>query len=322
MAPAPTVHLVLRSYGGENLKRRTSYYSKLLALTSFVRAASRLPDAEVIFLNDGPVPPLHLELMERFGRVETIPGAPVGMRASYWRAVTLPARHPEWSDSDLLSLNEDDYLFRPDAFTKLAAAADELPEASYFSVYGTRPDYNEPTVRQAYSLPHDWHPVPDHETTRGTWFNQPGITSTFIGRVGAFRQDRWVFRHCMYPFRKRFLDHETCLIYQGVIPYRGWDLLTGLPGDFRPGVRGVVRTAFLVPFRVALDAHALLRHDRHLLFCLSPNEATHMDLPVISPDHDWLEEATTMAAWAENRGLSRVAEELSESLAHRRGATP
>ena len=67
MAPAPTVHLVLRSYGGENLKRRPSYYSKLLALTSFVRAASRLPDAEVIFLNDGPVPPLHLELMERFG---------------------------------------------------------------------------------------------------------------------------------------------------------------------------------------------------------------------------------------------------------------
>ena len=322
MQPAPTVHLVLRSYGGENLKRRPAYYSKLLALTSFVRAAARLPGADVIFLNDGPVPAAHLELMERFGRVETIPGSPVGMRASYWHAVTLPGRHPEWPDSDILSLNEDDYLFRPDAFVRLAAAARELPEASYFSVYGTRPNYDDPAVRQLYSLPHHWHPAPDHEATGGAWFNQPGITSTFSGRVGAFRQDRLVFRHCMYPFRKRFLDHETCLIYQGVVPYRGLDLLTGLPGDFLPGVRGVVRTAFLVPFRLALDAHALLRHDQHhLLFCLSPNEATHMDLPVISPDHDWLAEAAIVAAWAEGRGLASVAEELSDSLAHGRGAT-
>ena len=48
---------------------------------------------------------------------------------------------------------------------------------------------------------------------------------------------------------------------------------------------------------------------------------THMDLPVISPDHDWLAEAAIVAAWAEGRGLASVAEELSDSLAHGRGAT-
>lgn len=320
MTPTPGIHLVLRSYGGDNTKRRPPYYSKLLALTSFVRAASRLPQANVIFLNDGPVPPPHLELMRRFGTIETIDRGPIGMRGSYWHAITLPERHPEWPDSDILSLNEDDYLFRPDAFARLARAAKELPEASYFSVYGSRPDYTNPAVRERYALPHGWRPAPDHPTGDGTWFNQPGITSTFSGRVGAFRQDKRVFRHCMFPFRKRFLDHETCLINQGYVPYRGWDLVTGLPGDFEPGLRGVLRTAFLVPFRVALDVHAMMRHDRHLLYCLSPNEATHLDLPMISPDHDWFEEAATVATWAEDRGFTAVADELSGSLERGAGA--
>lgn len=314
MTPTPAIHLVLRSYGGDNDKRRPPYYSKLLALTSFVRAASRLPRANVIFLNDGPVPPLHLELMQRFGTVEQIDGGPIGMRGSYWHAITLPERHPEWSDSDILSLNEDDYLFRPDAFTSLAEAATKLPEASYFSLYGTRPDYSDPEVRERYALPHDWHPAPDRLVGNATWFNQPGITSTFSGRVGAFRRDRRVFRHCMFPFRKRFLDHETCLINQGYVPYRGSDSVTGLPGDFEPGLRGILRTVFLVPFRLALNVHASLRRDRHLLYCVSPNEATHLDLPVISPDHDWFKEAAGVAAWAEDRGLTSVADGLSHSL--------
>ncbi|MEZ5090179.1 MAG: hypothetical protein R2719_10960 [Micropruina sp.] len=123
--------------------------------------------------------------------------------------------------------------------------------------------------------------------------------------MGAFRRDRRVFRHCMFPFRKRFLDHETCLINQGYVPYRGSDLVTGLPGDFEPGLRGILRTVFLVPFRLALNVHASLRRDRHLLYCVSPNEATHLDLPVISPDHDWFKEAAGVAAWAEDRGLRR-----------------
>jgi hypothetical protein len=310
----PRMHLVLRSYGGDNLKRRPPYYCKLLTLASFVRAASQVPNADIRFLNDGPVPAAHLDLMMRFGTVTAIPGGPIGMRGSYWQAVTLPERHPEWDADDILSLNEDDYLFRADAFTRVASAAEQIPEASYFSVYGDRPDYSSPDVRDAFCLPHEWTPAPDRETADGVWFNQPGITSTFSGRVGAFVRDRAVFRHCMIPFRRRFLDHETCLIYQGFVPYRGLDLLTGLPGDFVPGIRGVLRSAFLVPFRVALNIHALLRRDRHLLYCLSPNEATHLDLPVISPDHDWAAEARTVPRWAAEAGLDQVAQTLDDFL--------
>ena len=313
---SPQLHLVLRFYGGENHKNRPPYYSKLLTLTSFVRAASRVADAEVIFLNDGPVPQPHLDLMHRYGTVRQIPNGPVGMRASYWRAVTLPRAHPEWPDTDILSLNEDDYLFRPDAFQALAEAASDLPEAQYFSVYGTRPDPSDPNVREVHSLPRDWAPAPDRLVDGRTWFNQPGITSTFSGRVGAFRSDRVVFRHCMIPFRHRFLDHETCLINQGYVPYRGSDIVHGLPGDFEPGLRGVIRTLFLIPFRLALNAHAAMRGGRrHLLYCLTPNAATHLDLPVISPDHDWAAEARSVAQWAAEQDLRQVAAMIDASIA-------
>lgn len=308
------VHIVLRSYGGENLKNRPLYYSKLLALTSFVRAALRVPGSEVIFMNDGPVAPEHLALMERYGTVMPLPGGPVGMRRSYWEAVTLPDRHPEWGDDDLLVLCEDDYLFREDAFARIADAALQIGEASYFSVYGSKPDYDAPDVRRKYGLPHGWRAAPDRVVSGAVWFNQPGITSTFAGRVGAMRRDRGVFRHCMIPFRKRFLDHETCLIYQGYVPYRGLDVLIGLPGDFVPGVRGVVRTIFLVPFRVALNVHAACRRERHLLYCITPNEGTHLDVPVVSEDRDWLVEARSVVAWAGASGLDEVAVALTASL--------
>ena len=64
-----TLHLVYRSYGGENLKRRPFYYSKMLALISFVRAATKVRDAELLFLNDGPIPDDKLAVMSRYGRV-------------------------------------------------------------------------------------------------------------------------------------------------------------------------------------------------------------------------------------------------------------
>ncbi len=309
------IHLVLRSYGGENDKNRPPYYSKLLALMSFIRAASRVPNADVLFLNDGPVPAAQLSLMERFGTVVPVPNGPSGMRASYWYAVTLPQRHREWDDDDLVSLNEDDDLFRPDAFAVLDGAATQIPDADYFSVYGPRPDYDSPTAREDFSLPHGWVAGPDRVVNGRIWFNQPGITSTFTARAGALRRDATVFRHCMIPFRRRFLDHETCLICQGFLPYRGLDLVLGLPGDFIPGTRGVIRTIVLVPFRLALNLHALGRHQRHLLYCLTPNEATHLDLPVISADRDWAKEADTVARWATETGLDSVAATLSSRLA-------
>ena len=143
--PTMTHHLVYRSYGGENRKLRPHYYSKLLTLTSFVRAASRLPEADITFLNNGPVPADRLSVMQRFGRVVQLAEKPQGLLAGYKAALMLSTTEP-WSDDDVVSYVEDDYLFTEDAFLALAEATSELPQASYFTLYGDRPDYSDPKV--------------------------------------------------------------------------------------------------------------------------------------------------------------------------------
>jgi hypothetical protein len=103
----------------------------------------------------------------------------------------------------------------------------------------------------------------------------------------------------MRPFRRRFLDHETCLLYQACVPYHGLELLTGLPNDFEASLRGVVRTAVLVPFRIALNVRASRQPEPHLLYVLTPNEATHLEYPVVSDDQDWSAVAAEVLQWAE-----------------------
>ena len=296
-------HLVYRSYGGENRKQRPHYYSKLLTLTSFVRAASRIAEADITFLNDGPIPADRLAIMERFGRVVQLAETAQGMRASYRAALLLSTTEP-WSDDDVVSYVEDDYLFTEDAFLALTEATAELAQVSYFTLYGDRPDYSDPNVRIARSLPKHWSAAPDLRAGGRVWFNLAAIASTFSARVGVLRADLPVFFACMRPFRRRFLDHETCLIYQGYVPYHGRELLLGLPGDFVPSLRGVARAVFLVPFRIALNRLARRHRAANLLYALTPNEATHLEHPVISPDRNWAAVAHDVTRWALANGLA------------------
>jgi hypothetical protein len=294
-------HLVYRSYGGENRKRRPLYYSKLLTLTSFVRAASRLPKADITFFNDGPVPADRLAVMTQFGRVVRLAEKPQGMRASYRASLLLSTTEP-WSDDDVVSYIEDDYLFTEDAFVALAEATTELTQVSYFTMYGNRPD-SDASVTIPSGLPRDWAAEPDLLVGDRVWFNLASIASTFSARVGVLRTDLPVFFACMAPFRRRYLDHETCLIYQGYAPYHGRELLFGLADDFVPSLRGVVRTVVLVPFRIALNRLARRRRAASLLYAVAPNEATHLEHPVISRDRDWQAVAVEVVQWATEHGL-------------------
>ncbi len=58
-------------------------------------------------------------MMERFGRVVQLAERPQGLRASYRAALLLCTTEP-WSDEDVVSYIEDDYLFTEDAFLALA----------------------------------------------------------------------------------------------------------------------------------------------------------------------------------------------------------
>jgi hypothetical protein len=300
-----TLRAVYRSYGGENTKNRPPYYSKSLTLLSFVRAISLVSDVDVVFVNDGPIPSDRLAIMHRFGRVIQISDRPQGMRASYRFALGLADREC-WANGDVVSFNEDDYLYTAEAFSALGEAATHLTSASYFSLYGDRPDYTDLDARNSHSLPRAWTPAPDLTVDGRRWFNRPSITSTFAARVGALREDLPIFHQCMRPFRRRYLDHETCLLYQACVPYSGIELLTGLPNDFERSLRGVVRTLVLAPFRIALNVRARRQPEPHRLYVLTPNEATHLEHPVISPDQDWPAVATEVLRWAETQGLPGV----------------
>lgn len=306
-----TLHLIYRSYGGENTKHRPPYYSKWLTLCSFVRAVEELArqraEPDVIFVNDGPIPGPRLELMHASGRVLSMGDTPAGMRASYRYAVHLPAREG-WPDDDVVMFVEDDYLFTADAFVALADAAAGLSAVHYFALYGERPDYADPVDRRRLSVPDGWHPQPDLRSQDRVWFNLASTTSTFAARVGALRADMDIVELCLGPFRKRFLDHETCLIVQGAIPYRGAQLITGLD-DLQLTPRGLVRALVLVPYRARLNRRARGVLRPHLLYGLTPNEATHLDTPALSPDRDWAAEAALVTAWS----AERLSEEGSPS---------
>jgi hypothetical protein len=289
-----TLRMVYRSYGGENMKSRPPFYSKLLALASFVHAAEAA-DAEVTFLNDGPLPADRAALMAGRGEIISIAGGPIGLRGSYIKSLGMPA-DKGWPPDDLVYFCEDDYLHTADAFTRLAAAAELIPSASYFALHGDLP-------RSSDEFPPKWKRRPDATVEDSTWTNIPSTTSTFGGRVGAIADDMPIFKQCMRPFRRSFLDHETCLLYQGFGPYNLRGLFTGSKERRGEGVAAVAKHAVLLPFRVGMNARALTRRRQpHLLYAPDSNLACHLETEHMSPGVDWEDVARTTAIWADDTG--------------------
>jgi hypothetical protein len=296
-----SLHLVYRSYGGENKKNRPAYYSKLLAVASFLRAAEGV-EAEIVFINDGPLPQERLQLMVSYGEVVTLGG--VGMRRSYRYALQEPRRR-NWAGRDVVYFGEDDYLYRPDAFSKLEAAAEAIPSADYLALYGSTPERPvQDRLKHQALYPKNWRQLPATTVNGQAWTNIISTASTFGARVGALDEDLTIFMQCMLPYRHRLMDHETCVVYQGYQPFE-WRALAAnlfLKGHEPLNVRG--KRAFAAPFHAALNLRARRRSDRRrLLYAADPNLATHLELSWLSPDVDWEDVALQTASWARGRGL-------------------
>lgn len=310
------LRIVFRSYGGENLKGRPAYYSKELALDSFERAYERARaelggvdrpgqtpshGIDVTFANDGPIDPALLRRMEALGPVVQTQGGPVGLKASYTFALNLPDRFG-WPDSDVVFYLEDDYLLAEDSLVALARAVDAIPQAHYFALSHGRPeDLSDPVQAHQFGTVPWWEPGPDERVDGLQWINILGVTSTFGARIGTLREDKDIFIMCQRPFRNRFLDHETSMLYQGVVPYRGKTYFIGLPGDFVPSVRGVARAFYLLPFRALFNARARRQGARHLLYAPKPIVATHMELEGMTDPARWEAEAHAVRKWAADR---------------------
>ncbi|TXR56410.1 hypothetical protein [Quadrisphaera setariae] len=298
------LRVVYRSWGGENEKDRPEGYSKLTCLVSFLRAAQAV-EADVVFLNDGPVAPELRRLMDGAGRVVELSAA--GMRGSYWGAITL-ATDSDWSDDDVVWFSEDDYLYHPEAFTALVAAADgpEAVPAQYFGLYGSTPDRTVHGPDEPPSEPPPgWVQLGPFRSEGRDWVRIQSTTSSLGVRLGALREDKGIFRLCMLPHKNMLRDHDTCVVVQGFSPYRPYDLLHPLYERGR-SLKMRVRDALILPFLLATVVRALSRRPsrRRTFLAVEPNLATHLEKMRIATGTDWDRVSAESLAWGAERGLT------------------
>jgi hypothetical protein len=277
------LHAIYRSTGKVNSKPRPDGFSKHRSLESFLTAWPG--DGDLIFLNDGPVPSEQLALMEAAG--EVIVRAATDAMGAYWTALELALEQP-WADDDLVYFGEDDYLYRPDTFAALAAAAEALPRADHFAPYATI----------GHTMPNG---EPLHEGLRRprlhgetlavldgvSWHHATSHTVSFAIRVGALRADRAL--HLLALRAGGAWDHSMCLACQGRLPFTARELLDPLPGA------PLGRRAKVTAWRLAMSAVALRRRagGAHVIAAPRPALASHMEVGLTATGTAWEPLAST-----------------------------
>ena len=296
------IHVIYRSYGGENKKGRPAFYSKLVALVSIVHALAEFEGkGEIIFLNDGPIPRDRLHVMERSG--EILARSQLGMRGSMRTALALPAQRG-WPDRDLVWFAEDDYLYRADSISALDSAAKEFPDAAYFALYatiGNRLPNGFPS--DDARVPDGWRDSEPRLVQGHPWRRALSTTSTFGARVEPLLEDRPMMHAAMWSGGA--WDHTTCLIYQGYAPYP----LPFVTQALRQaeGVKEWTRRAAVSAARLGLNGYQIARRRAGLggkqLIAPDPALATHMETAYLALGTDWSAIAERTTRWGEEQGL-------------------
>lgn len=298
------LHVVYRSYGGENLKNRPDFYSKLLALVSFVRAVDAAGQKiEVLFLNDGPIPKDRLALMEATG--EIVAHERLGLRGSIHRSVALPLERG-WPDDHLVWIGEDDYLYQPHALRDFIAASRALPQADYLALYASIGG-REPTgdaLTEHFVVPRRWRAAGPVMVNGHAWQRALSTTSTFGVRMRALQRDYRILSLTDYAGLTG-CDHAQCLHYQGLLPFPwglvGRYLLFVGDGSFKVRAKRCLST----PIKAAMNVWSLLRTGPgHQLWTADPSLITHMESDKMAAGTDWRAVARSCVAWANDRGLS------------------
>jgi len=295
------LHIVYRSTGGENRKSRPPYYSKTLALASFLRAVDQLDEVpEILFVNDGPIPADRLELMR--GRGELIPIHGGDARRSYRAAVALAARR-DWPDGDLVWFAEDDYLYTPAALRLLLAAGRALRHADYLSMHGFLAlDTAAPRTRPAPL------PLPRSEGVRDVteidgvrWYRGMSTTSTFAVRTEVLAADRRLLR--LVPWSGGAWDFATCMTYQGLQPFEWSHVRAELMPFRREPFGSWPRAMWRGAFRAVVNVRARRRPgNRRTFYAADPEPISHMEEPNCADGFDWFAHAHSTRVWAQARG--------------------
>jgi hypothetical protein len=284
------LHIIYRSYGGENNKGRPAFYSKVVALASCIRTFEGLEagTAEIIYLNDGPIPADRLRLMERSG--EILACSPLGMKASMRRALAIPYERA-WPADDLIWFAEDDYLYLPQALKELVAAATAFPDADYFALYAL---IDTLLPNGSPSIEHRLRWFPGHWLERRCvvvgdrcWQRALSTTSTFGGRARAIVEDRLLMNIAM--IYGEAWDHTTCMLYQGLCPFPYVSLVELLRASRT--VKGFVRNVAISAARLGLNGYQNVRRwigsKPRLLIAPDRALATHLETQFLAVGVDW-----------------------------------
>jgi hypothetical protein len=273
-------HFVYRSTGKENRKKRPAYYSKAVALASFLAAVDALPvSGDIVFVNDAPIPAALEDVMRQHGLVINVPG--LTMLTSYQRALAVPEERG-WAADDLVYFSEDDYLYQPDAFVSLVDVACQAPAEAYFALYASYAGL-EPSGQ----------PVPADRRRRERsgasyvgagrpWVTALSTTSSFGARVQTLRKDRLLHRYA--PRTGGPWDHAISLAHSGRLAFDWRDLSAPLISpDYR-----LAHAARQFTLRLGLDALSIASkyHPRPLIAAV-PALATHMEEPHVAAGTDW-----------------------------------
>jgi hypothetical protein len=298
------LHIIYRSYGGENLKGRPDYYTKLLSLTSFIRSFRQLDSgvAEVIFLNDGPIPQDRLRMMEQCG--EVVAKSNMGLQGSWEATLAMPAERA-WPENDLVWLAEDDYLYLPHALNGLIAAAEAYPAASYFGLYamvgsrlpnGGSSDDRVPSEAQ-------WLQAETKLVNGHTWRSATSTTATFGARVRPLVEDRTMMRLAIKAGGS--WDHTLCLMYQGFAPYPMSSLVNWILDP--AATKSLPQRLAISMARMGLNfyqtARTFGRPNPRLLVAADPALITHLETTFLALGTDWRSIAASTTEWMHQGAL-------------------
>jgi hypothetical protein len=258
-----------------NGKPRPGWFSKRLALRSFLGALARVgDDVRLVHVADSGVPAELTDLVRASGEVVHVRGgsAPKSFRRLLRVARDVPGDGLVW-------FAEDDYLYRPEALTALVGAVDALPHADLFGLY--TPD-NTPWHADHASQPGRRGGEQEHEVDGRTWRRTWDSTSTFGVRAGALRADARLLALCS---RTGGPWDNTCVtVVQGVAPYP-WRQL-GADLYLRPSRASAGRVVSRPLLRAAVDVAALLRPGRTWV-APATSLATHVEPGHLAPGTDW-----------------------------------
>ncbi|MFL5827644.1 MAG: hypothetical protein ACJ76V_14055 [Thermoleophilaceae bacterium] len=291
-----TLHVLYRSVATENVKGRPSWYSKDISLVSLLRALEGCAElGRTVFLNGGEMPAHRLELMRSTGEIVETERRPNYL--AYPEAIR-SILDLGFGEDDLVYMAEDDYLYRPGAFSALAAAAPMLPPSAYLALYATidgRLPNGDP-LHSELRIPRRRPRAEAAEAGGVAWRQATSTTASVAARVATFRADAAL--HTAAPRSGDWWDHAVMLSVGGHLPYRPRDLFRGMGGQ------PLERRAKVLAWRLRMSAGALPRiASPHPLFAPLPALATHAEADYLAADVDWQTVAAEAMEWAAGRGM-------------------